>query len=105
MRQNLVDIHFAAEAVADIERALDTLDARLAELIALTPRQRQRITIACFPPAYLKQLAESVQASGDPAIGLRVSRFVSPTTFHALGYALVASGSLRCKWRRLWGWA
>ena len=26
---------------------------------------RQRITIACFPPAYLKQLAESVQASGD----------------------------------------
>ena len=44
MRQNLVDIHFAAEAVADIERALDTLDARLTELIALTPRQRQRIT-------------------------------------------------------------
>lgn len=44
MRQNLVDIHFAAEAVADIERALDTLDARFAELIALTPRQRQRIT-------------------------------------------------------------
>lgn len=44
MRQNLVDIHFAAEAVADIERALDTLDARLAELSALTPRQRQRIT-------------------------------------------------------------
>ncbi|PTT95173.1 AraC family transcriptional regulator, partial [Pseudomonas sp. HMWF031] len=29
----------------------------------------------------------AVQASGDPAIGLRVSRFVSPTTFHALGYA------------------
>ena len=40
MRQNLVDIHFAAEAVADIERAVDTLDARLADLIALTPRQR-----------------------------------------------------------------
>ena len=39
--------------------------------------------------------ALAVQASGDPAIGLRVSRFVSPTTFHALGYALVASGSLR----------
>ena len=25
---------------------------------------RERITIACFPPAYLKQLAEAVQASG-----------------------------------------
>lgn len=44
MRQNLVDIDFAADAVADIERALDTLDARFAELIALAPKQRQRIT-------------------------------------------------------------
>src|SRR5690606_12367376 len=47
----------------------------------------------------LWQLA--VQASGDPAIGLRVSRFVSPTTFHALGYALVASGSLREVFERI----
>ena len=44
MRQNLVDIAFAADAVVDIERALDTLDTRFAELIALTPRQRQRLT-------------------------------------------------------------
>lgn len=43
----------------------------------------------------------AVQASGDPAIGLRVSRFVSPTTFHALGYALVASGSLREVFERI----
>lgn len=47
----------------------------------------------------LWQLA--VEASGDPAIGLRVSRFVSPTTFHALGYALVASGSLREVFERI----
>ncbi|MGE7955790.1 AraC family transcriptional regulator [Pseudomonas sp. NPDC089530] len=47
----------------------------------------------------LWQLA--VQVSGDPAIGLRVSRFVSPTTFHALGYALVASGSLREVFERI----
>jgi len=45
--------------------------------------------------------ALAVQASGDPAIGLRVSRFVSPTTFHALGYALVASGSLREVFERI----
>jgi AraC-like DNA-binding protein len=43
----------------------------------------------------------AVQASGDPALGLRVSRFVSPTTFHALGYALVASGSLREVFERI----
>jgi AraC-like DNA-binding protein len=43
----------------------------------------------------------AVKASGDPAIGLRVSRFVSPTTFHALGYALVASGSLREVFERI----
>ena len=42
-----------------------------------------------------------MQVSGDPAIGLRVSRFVSPTTFHALGYALVASGSLREVFERI----
>ncbi|MDA8486629.1 AraC family transcriptional regulator [Pseudomonas resinovorans] len=41
----------------------------------------------------LWQLA--VEASGDPALGLKISTYVSPTTFHALGYALVASGSLR----------
>jgi AraC-like DNA-binding protein len=43
----------------------------------------------------------AVQASRDPAIGLRVSRFVSPTTFHALGYALVASDSLREVFERI----
>mgnify|MGYP003622864777 CR=1 FL=1 len=44
MRQNLVDLSFAAEAVEDIERALDTLDLRLAELVGLTPRQRRHLT-------------------------------------------------------------
>ncbi|MBX8607931.1 AraC family transcriptional regulator [Pseudomonas cichorii] len=47
----------------------------------------------------LWQLA--VQASQDPALGLRVSRFVSPTTFHALGYTLVASESLREVFERI----
>ncbi|WNW12886.1 AraC family transcriptional regulator [Pseudomonas sp. DTU_2021_1001937_2_SI_NGA_ILE_001] len=47
----------------------------------------------------LWQLA--VQASGDPALGLRVSRFVSPTRFHALGYTLVASESLREVFERI----
>eukprot|EP01132_Coremiostelium_polycephalum_P020776 gene20776-24686_t len=57
---------------------------------------------ARYPLSATTRLWElAVQASGDPAIGLRVSRFVSPTTFHALGYALVASGSLREVFERI----
>lgn len=51
--------------------------------------------------ATLRLWALAVEASGDPALGLRVSRFVSPTTFHALGYTLVASGSLRDVFERI----
>lgn len=47
----------------------------------------------------LWQLA--VEASGDPALGLKTSQFVSPTTFHALGYALIASSSLREVFERI----
>ncbi|MEK1907865.1 MAG: AraC family transcriptional regulator [Pseudomonas sp.] len=47
----------------------------------------------------LWQLA--VAASGDPALGLNTSRHVAPTTFHALGLALVASGSLREVFERI----
>lgn len=36
----------------------------------------------------------AVAATGDPAFGLRVARHVRQTTFHALGYSLVASSSL-----------
>lgn len=43
----------------------------------------------------------AVAASGDPALGLRVSAFVGPTTFHALGYALIASASLREVFERI----
>lgn len=59
------------------------------------PNARYPVTIT----TRLWQMA--VEASGDPALGLRVSRFVSPTTFHALGYALVASGSLREVFERI----
>jgi len=67
------------------------LDPRLMD----DPNARYPVTIT----TRLWQLA--VEASGDPALGLRVSRFVSPTTFHALGYALVASGSLREVFERI----
>jgi AraC-like DNA-binding protein len=44
--------------------------------------------------------AAAVRA-GDPAFGLFASRFVQPTTFHALGYAVFASATLRDALQRL----
>jgi len=42
-----------------------------------------------------------VQASGDPAFGLSVASQVTPATFHALGYALGASTTLREAFERM----
>jgi AraC-like DNA-binding protein len=43
----------------------------------------------------------SVEATGDPCFGLAVARHTSPTTFHALGLSLAASGSLREAFERV----
>jgi AraC-like DNA-binding protein len=37
----------------------------------------------------------AVEATGDESLGLRVSRYVRPTTFHGLSQAVVASASVR----------
>jgi AraC-like DNA-binding protein len=37
----------------------------------------------------------AVEATGNPAFGLEVARHTSPMTFHALGFSLAASGSVR----------
>lgn len=41
------------------------------------------------------------QASNDPYFGIHISRYWHPTTFHALGYAWLASNSLKDGFRRL----
>lgn len=43
----------------------------------------------------------AVDATGDPCFGLEVARHTSPTTFHALGLSLAASGSLREAFERI----
>lgn len=43
----------------------------------------------------------AVEATGDPAFGLRVATQVTQTTFHALGYALIASSTLREAFERM----
>jgi AraC-like DNA-binding protein len=45
--------------------------------------------------------ALAVEATGDEAFGLTVASQVTPTTFHALGYSLTASSSLREAFERM----
>lgn len=44
---------------------------------------------------------ESVKRSGNPAFGLTIARFMHPSSVHALGYALLASATLRDACERL----
>jgi AraC-like DNA-binding protein len=87
-----------------LRKQLDALSLDSAELCRAAGLDPQLMDDpnARYPVSATSRLWQlAVEASGDPAIGLRVSRFVSPTTFHALGYALVASGSLREVFERI----
>ena len=46
-------------------------------------------------PSVQKLLDAAVELSGDPYFGLYAANFMHPTNWHALGYALLASSSLR----------
>lgn len=50
-------------------------------------------------PSRLWPLA--IEATGDPCFGLEVARHTTPTTFHALGFSLAASASLREAFERV----
>jgi hypothetical protein len=57
---------------------------------------------ARVPRVALNRLWElAVQETGDPAFGLETSRFAAQTTFHALGYAVLASATLKEAFERL----
>ncbi len=47
------------------------------------------------PSVHNRIVADAVKLTEDYAFGLRFSDFVHPTTFHALGFALLSSSSLR----------
>jgi len=54
-----------------------------------------------IPVSKMSRLWElAVDATGDEAFGLSVPRFVQPTTFHALGFSLMVSATLRDAWQR-----
>lgn len=57
---------------------------------------------ARYPVASTSRLWRlAVEATGNPAFGLAVASCVTQTTFHALGYSLVASASLKDAFERL----
>ena len=57
---------------------------------------------ARVPRAALSRLWElAVEATGDPAFGLEASRHAAQTTFHALGYAVLASATLKEAFERI----
>lgn len=43
----------------------------------------------------------AVEATGDPCFGIEVARHTTPMTFHALGFSLAASGSVREAFERV----
>jgi len=54
-----------------------------------------------IPVSKMTRLWElAVEATGDEAFGLSVPSFVQPTTFHALGFSLMVSATLREAWQR-----
>lgn len=57
---------------------------------------------ARYPVSAMRRLwAQSVAASGDPCFGLTAAQLWHPTTWHALGYAWMASATLEQAFERL----
>lgn len=72
------------------------VDADAALASAGLSRDALRDPNARLPATVAARLwAAAAVAAGDPAFGLRASKFVRPTTFHALGFAVFASATLR----------
>lgn len=99
---------YNATSLASWAKAIkSTLDARGIDSAALFRQAGLDLSALNDPNARyplenttrLWQLA--VQASGDPCLGLEVGRNVNQTTFHALGYSLLASPTLKEVFERL----
>lgn len=98
----------SATALSSWVRAIvRTLEARghdaqpLLQQAGLDPLLLQQPN-ARYPSAATAQLwRHAVALTGDPAIGLAVARHVSPTTFHALGFSVIASATLHEAFERV----
>jgi AraC-like DNA-binding protein len=86
--------------------AVRALDARGVDGCALAARAGIDLATLTDPNARHPIAATTrlwrlaVEATGDPCFGLWASRFVTQTTFHALGFAVLASATLRDAFQR-----
>jgi AraC-like DNA-binding protein len=84
-----------SRTIVDALEAIDA-DADAALARAGLSRDSLRDPNARLPATVAATLwAAAAELAGDPAFGLRASQFVRPTTFHALGFAVYASATLR----------
>ena len=74
---------------------------RLCREAGLDPQQLDSPEGCCRVVTHSRLWELAAHASGDPAIGLRVSRLVTPSSFPALGYGVVASDNLREVFERI----
>ena len=76
-------------------------EQRLARDAGIDPASLQAPD-ARVPRAALTRLWHlAVEATGDPCFGLSVPRFTMQTSFHALGYAVLASATLKEAFERI----
>lgn len=97
---------------ATILRALDAQGVpgeQLARQAGIDPQSLQEPDARVSRAALTRLWQLAVEATGDPCFGLTATRYVAQTTFHALGYALLASSTLKealeriIRYRRLIG--
>jgi AraC-like DNA-binding protein len=74
---------------------------RLARDAGIDPERAQAPDGRVPRAAHTRLWQLAVEATGDPCFGLEASRFATQTTFHALGYAVLASATLREAFERL----
>lgn len=93
-------------------RALDAqgLDgAALARAAGIDPATLRDVEARVPREALTRLWRRAVEATGDPCFGLTAARYAAPTSFHALGYAVMASTTLHealeriIRYRRLIG--
>lgn len=90
-----------------IQAIVRTLDARgidgsdLALAAGISARVLCSVDERAPQDAVTRLWKAAVEATGDPCFGLHVSRFVGPVTFHALGYAVLASPNLKAALQRV----
>jgi AraC-like DNA-binding protein len=96
--------YILASWVKAIGRALDAAGCDGAALIARAgydPCDLEGPTVRC-PLDHCQRLWElSLDATGDPAFGLKVASHIKHTTFHALSYGLAASSTLKEAFQRV----